>query len=82
MRGQVDGPGVHHGAGEQVSQLGAEGSRHRLVGWRERGGHEEGRGFGRGWDDVRGVDEETWGGGGVGRHRVVDGAHTGGGGGC
>jgi len=78
VRGQVDGPGLHHGAGEQVGQLGAKGRRHGLVWRRERRGHEERRGFRRRGDDVRGVGEEARSGGRVGRHGVVDGPHAGG----
>lgn len=81
MCSQVNGPRVHHGAGEQVSQLGAESRRHCLVGRCERRGHEERRCFRCRRNDVRGMNEEAWGRGGVGRHRVVDGPHTGGSGG-
>lgn len=68
VRGEVDGPRVHHGAREQVGQLGAEGGRHGLVGRREGRGHEEGRGLGCGRDHVGRVDEEAGRRGGVGRH--------------
>lgn len=70
----VDGPLVHHGPREQVSQLCAEGCRHRLVGRREGRSHEEGRGFRCWWDDIGGVNEEARG-GGVGRHRVTHGSN-------
>lgn len=68
VRGEVDGPRVHHGAREQVGQFGAEGGRHGLVGRREGRGHEEGRGLGCGRDHVGRVDEEAGRRGGVGRH--------------
>lgn len=76
VRSQVNGPGLHHGAGKQVSQLRGEARRHRLVGRRERRRHKEGRGFGCGRDDVRGVNEEARSRRGVWRHRVVDGSHS------
>lgn len=50
---------VNDVVGKQLSKFGPDGSTHCLVGRSQGWSHEEGCGFGSGWDHVTGMDEEA-----------------------